>query len=131
MLKVVDEMDVQEVEHALKDTQRAAEKLRAVGLTGEADKMDAMADKLEAALDEEAEDKKKDAELAEAAGERGRTSFFSMLESGDASEEDLERASRDAHDLAAKLRAEGKEGEALEVKKLVTLLDTAARNKAA
>ena len=64
-------MDEQEVERALKDTQRVAEELRAKDHTVEADKMDAMADQLEAALHEhhQAEDKKKDAEATTKAGD--------------------------------------------------------------
>ena len=46
-----------------------------------------------------------------------------LLESGEASGEDLEKAAKEAHELAAKLRAEEKENEAKEVEKLAGLLD--------
>ena len=65
------ELDVEEVERVIADAKAAADKLRAAGLTEEAEKMDAMVGKLEEALHahHEAEDKKKEAELAAAEAE--------------------------------------------------------------
>merc|ERR1711865_501820 len=62
------ELDVEEVERVIGDAKAAADKLRAAGLTEEAAAMDEMVAKLEEALHahHEAEDKKKEAELAAA-----------------------------------------------------------------
>ena len=52
-----------------------------------------------------------------------------MLEGGEESGADLEKAAHSAHELAVKLRAEGKDAEADEVEKLAQLLDVAAESK--
>jgi len=52
-----------------------------------------------------------------------------MLEGHHESGADIEHAAHEAHELAAKLRAEGKEKEAEEVEKLAVLLDAAAKHK--
>merc|ERR1719247_3926733 len=52
-----------------------------------------------------------------------------LLEGGQESGADLEKAAHSAHELAVKLRAEGKDAEADEVEKLAQLLDVAVESK--
>ena len=153
------ELDVEEVERVIGDAKAAADKLRAAGLTEEAALMDEMVATLEEALHahHEAEDKKKEAELAAAAGEAageaaalaaaagaladkleaaGLTEeaaklheFQAVLESSESTGKDLQDAAHGAHELAEKLRADGHLELADEMEKLALQLDGAADKK--
>merc|ERR1719398_428980 len=147
------ELDAEELEHAVSDAKAAAEKLRAEGKEEEAAKMEAMVVKLEGAQqahEEAAELMKAEGEAAEQAAEAAKAAgecaealekaglgeeaksvkdWQGMLEGGEESGADLEKAAHSAHELAAKLRAEGKDAEADEVEKLAQLLDVAAEPK--
>merc|ERR1711865_985779 len=149
------ELDVEEVEGVIGDAKAAADKLRAAGLTEEAAAMDAMVVKLEEALHahHEAEDKKKEAELAHASGEAAALAdaagaladkleaaglreeavklheFQAVLEKSESTGKDLQDAAHGAHELAEKLRADGHVELADEMEKLALQLDGAAEKK--
>merc|ERR1711865_190694 len=73
------------------------------------------------------------ADMLEAAGLKEEAAkvheWQAALENSETSGEGLQQAAHEAHELAAQLRADGKEAEADEVEKLAKLLDGAAEAK--